>query len=103
MPVCEFGEIGCLLQYSEFENKQGAMQGIIYEWRIRRIAVAKTDNNIKGWKAGDGVYLTSRGYMTAPDELVFMPADRERSLRPCILRALKYAKAKWPGIPMETH
>ncbi len=103
MSVNEFGEIGCFLQYSEFENKQGKIEGIIYEWRIRGVATAKQDDATWGWKAGDKVYKTSQGYVTAPDELVFMPKERERSLKPCIMRALKYAQGKWPGVRMETH
>ena len=96
MPVSEYGEIGCCIE----EDKEG---GMLIDWRIRKVEVASSDNESYGWKKGDKIYYTSRGWVHVPDEQVFMPSARERSLRQCILRSIDYAKKKWPGLRMETH
>ena len=96
MPVSEYGEIGCLIQHDPEGN-------MVIEWRIRKIETATHDSPLYGWKKGDTVYLTSLGWMTAPDEAVFMPKERERSLKPCTLRAIDYAKNKYPNVRIETH
>jgi len=94
MPVSEFGEIGVLVKSDE-PNK------MVVHWRVTRKAVAKEDNEFYGWKEGDPMYNTSMGWQSGVN--YFEPTQRERSLRPCINRALDYTMKKWPGWRNETH
>jgi len=102
-PVSEFGEIGCVIEHTKYDGTDGKQHGLVIVWRVRKVGVAKADSEIEGWKAGDRIYWTSRGWIHVPDEAVFMPMPRERSLRPCSIRALKYAQTKYPGCKVETH
>jgi len=102
MSVSEFGEIGCCIQYTEYEGTDGQKHGLAIEWRIRKTAIASADSPGE-WKAGDKIYWTSCGWVHVPDEAVFMPLPRERSLRPCLIRAVKYAQTKYPSCRVETH
>lgn len=96
MPVSEYGEIGVLVKH------YGVSDGVIH-WRVRNTRVNTLNNNIG--KKGDPLYFTSMGWIVGlPDRSdYFAPTERERSLRPCILRAIKYAEIKFPGKKGGTH
>lgn len=98
MPVTEYGEIGVLIQPDEPNN-------MVIHWRVRRRGIAKEDNELYSWLIGDRVYKTSMGWTKGAHDGTdyFEPTERERSLRPCILRALEYAQRTWPGWRNETH
>lgn len=98
MPVSEFGEIGVLVKPDE-PNK------LVIHWRVTGKGIAKKDNEFYGWKKGDPVYSTSMGRVAGSQDGsdYFEPSEREKSLRPCVLRALDYAENKWVGWRNETH
>jgi hypothetical protein len=108
MPVSEFGEIGCALEHTTYVDAyDNQTKELVIEWRIRKTAVATKDNpygeGASMWKRGDKVYFTSAGWRHFPDNLVFMPGPRERSLKPCVNRATDYARKQWPMSRIETH
>ena len=76
MTVSENGEIGRLVKFYPSSNE-------VILWAVT--------------KATGNVYMTSLGNQVAPAEAYFCPTSRERSLKPCILRALAYVKQKWPN------
>ena len=90
MSVSEYGEIGVLV-------KDDPDSDIVIHWMVRKVVVNPSDN-IWGMK-GDNIYKTSMGWIVGlPDKTdYFAPTERERSLRPCILRAIKYAEEHYPG------
>lgn len=96
MPVSEYGEIGVLV-------KDDPDSDMVIHWRVRKVAI-NTSDNIWG-KKGDNIYYTSLGWVVGlPDKSdYFAPTERERSLRPCILRAIKYSNEHYPGKRGGTH
>ena len=82
MPVSEYGEIGRLVHYYP-------ESGDLVLW-----AVSEVEGNR---------YWTSCGWVRGKPEEYFAPIGKERSLRPCILRASKYIEAKYPGKSYGTH
>ncbi len=98
MPVSEFGEIGVLVVPDEANN-------LVIHWRATGKNIAKDDNEFYNWKRGDSVYKTSMGWTAGVKDgsNYFEPTPKERSLQPCIKRALDYAIKKWPGWRNETH
>ena len=98
MPVSEFGEIGVLVKPDE-PNK------LVIHWRVRKTGIATGKNELYDWKQGDLVYKTSLGWQAGVKDRsdYFEPTPRERTLSPCINRALDYAVKKWPGWRQETH
>lgn len=96
MPVSEYGEIGVLV-------KDDPDSDIVIHWMVKTVLTNPTDN-IYG-KKGDTIYKTSLGWIIGlPDKSdYFTPTERERSLKPCISRALNYGMAKWPRKRNETH
>ncbi len=82
MPVNEYGEIGRLVKYYPKSDQ-------VVMWAVQRII--------------GNQYLTSMGWIEGLLEEYFTPVGRERSLRPCILRAIKYVKRKYPGKGCGTH
>ena len=98
MPVSEFGEIGVLV-------KPDKSNRLVIHWRVKRRRTAVDDNEFYGWKSGDPIYNTSMEWLAGARDGsdYFEPTQRERSLRPCILRALEYAQRIYPGWRNETH
>jgi len=98
MPVSDFGEIGVLV-------KPDAPNNLVIHWHVTRKTVALVDNRLYGWENGDPIYHTSMGWQAGAKDNsdYFGPTERERSLKPCINRALDYAIKKWPGWRNETH
>lgn len=86
MPVSECGEIGRLVQL----HPAGDM---VVLWAVYEVKEAE----------GRPAYRTSRGWVRGNSEAYFSPRPRERSLRPCILRAVEYAQKNWPSLPAQTH
>lgn len=86
MPVSEYGEIGRLVKFYPDRD-------YVIIWAVR------------GVKDVDGkpAYLTSMGWIRGLPEAYFSPTARERSLRPCIQRAIKYIEGKYPGKSASTH
>ncbi|GAH03186.1 unnamed protein product, partial [marine sediment metagenome] len=72
---------------------------------VKRKAIANEFNTAWGWQKGDPIYSTSMGWQAGAinGSDYFEPTKRERSLKPCILRALEYAQSKYPGWRNETH
>jgi len=103
-PVSEHGEIGCALQYHEYVDAyDDKKKGMVIMWMVRKTAVALADSPINEYKKDDKVYYTSMGWVHVSDDHVFMPTERERSLTPCRMRALDFAKKRYPGCRVETH
>jgi len=96
MPVSEYGEIGVLVKYYPDGNE-------VVHWRVRKVSMITQDNYLG--KADDPTYLTSMGWIVGSRDKsdYFAPTARERSLRPCIMRADKYAMEKYPGMRGGTH
>jgi len=98
MPISEFGETGRLVRLTE----DGTM---VVLWAVYGVE-NKLANQAGEVIATDGpFYKTSRGWMRGKkDESVyFAPKPRERSLKPCCLRAVEYARKNWPNLPAQTH
>lgn len=86
MNVDEHGEIGRLVQPSSSLD-------MVILWAVYEVR-----------PTGDGIaYRTSGGWIMGRPEQYFSCSPRERSLRPCILRAMKYAEEMYPGKEMQTH
>lgn len=83
MPITEHGEIGRLVQYKpELE--------MVVLWAVYEVHGLN--------------FRTSRGWIKETNlDAYFAPRPWERSLRPCIQRAIDYAKKNWPGVPAQTH
>lgn len=97
MPVSEYGEIGRLVKFYPDSND-------LVCWAVK--AVRKDIDELFGLPTdGAPCYFTSMGWMVGEKDGsdYFAPTDKERSLRPCILRATKHAETKYPGISMTTH
>lgn len=86
MAVSEYGEVGRLVQL----HPAGDM---VVLWTVYEV------KEIEGRLA----YRTSRGWVRGNSEAYFPSRSRERSLKPCILRAIGYAKKSWPNLPTQTH
>lgn len=65
---------------------------------------SNSDNALYSFKKGDHIYHTSMGWQVGAKDNsdYFIPTPRERSLKPCIIRALNYAEKKWPDWRNET-
>lgn len=98
MPVSQHGEIGVLVKPDE-PNR------LVIHWRVTKKGKANRDMESWGFIKGGLVYYTSMGWVAGlPDGSdYFESTKRERSLKPCIDRALDYAQKKWPGWRNETH
>ena len=97
MSVNEYGETAALIKPSEDNS-------IVIMWMVRGNPRINPIDNIYG-KKGDRMYKTSCDWIVGLSDKsdYFEPAPRERSLRPCILRAMKYVEEKFPGKRVETH
>ncbi len=98
MPVTEYGEIGRLVQLPKDST-------MVILWAVHGTR-DKLLNQAGVVIATDGpFYRTSRGWIRGKKDRsdYFGPRPRERSLRPCCLRAIEYARKNWPDLPAQTH
>lgn len=96
--VTEYGEIGRLVQLPSPGT-------LVVLWAVHEVR-HKLVNAVGEIINADGpFYRTSRGWIRGKKDGsdYFAPRPRERSLRPCILRAVKYAQENWPDLPAQTH
>lgn len=98
MTVSEYGEIGRLVQLP----KDGTM---VILWAVHEVKDELVNRAGEVIATDGSFYRTSRGWIRGKKDRsdYFAPTPRERSLRPCILRAIKYAQENWPNLPAQTH
>lgn len=98
MPVSECGEIGRLVQLPKDST-------MVILWAVHQVTRKLINTMGKVIDTGGPFYRTSRGWIKGKEDGsdYFAPTPRERSLKPCILRAIKYAQENWPDLPAQTH
>jgi hypothetical protein len=98
MPVIEYGEMGVLVKPYPDDK-------MVIHWRVTKKAIAAADIPLEMIKKDDPIYYTSMGWIGGKVDKsdYFEPTERERSLRPCILRAYDYALKNWSQWRNETH